>query len=140
MKNAASFAILLALIACPALADPIVDEKSTTETSITMDENAYPIHTINRRHDIASFYDQRGGKNEMKRYLVETEIDPPDPRGGRRGDRHAKLHPAHQGPAADRHRPGRCGDDDGNDRRRGCGVGALRGRDHVGLLRRAAKP
>jgi hypothetical protein len=75
MKHAASFAILLALIAQPALSDPIVDEKSTTETSITMDEKAYLIHTINRRHDIASFYDERGGKNEMKRYLVETEID-----------------------------------------------------------------
>ena len=75
MRNAASFAILLALVAYPASADPIVDEKATTGTSITMDEKAYLIHTINRRHDIASFYDQRAGKNEMKRYLVETEID-----------------------------------------------------------------
>jgi hypothetical protein len=75
MRHAASLAILLASIALPALADPIVDEKSTTETSITMDEKAYLIHTINRRHDIASFYDERGGRNAMKRYLVETEID-----------------------------------------------------------------
>jgi hypothetical protein len=28
-----------------AMADPIVDEKATTETSITMDGNAYLIHT-----------------------------------------------------------------------------------------------
>jgi hypothetical protein len=75
MKYAASFAVLLPLMVSPALADPIVDEKSTTETSITMDEKAYIIHTINRRHDIASFFDQRSGKGEMKRYLVETEID-----------------------------------------------------------------
>jgi hypothetical protein len=75
MKSAASIAIVLALVASPALGDPIVDEKSTTETSITMDENAYLIHTINRRHDIASFFDERSGKGEMKRFLVETEID-----------------------------------------------------------------
>jgi hypothetical protein len=79
MRHAASVAILLMLMAQPApqpaLADPIVDEKSTTETSVTMDENAYLIHTINRRHDIASFYDDRAGKGEMKRFLVETEID-----------------------------------------------------------------
>ena len=37
--------------------------------------SAYLIHTINRRHDIASFFDERSGKGEMKRYLVETEID-----------------------------------------------------------------
>jgi hypothetical protein len=75
MRHAASVAILLMLMAQPALADPIVDEKSTTEISVTMDENAYLIHTINRRHDIASFYDDRAGKGEMKRFLVETEID-----------------------------------------------------------------
>src|SRR5262245_63745336 len=75
MKHAVSFAALLALMATPALGDPIVDEKSTTETSITMDEKAYLIHTINRRHDIASFFDDRSGKGEMKRYLVETELD-----------------------------------------------------------------
>ena len=40
-----------------------------------MDGNAYLIHTINRRHDIASFFDERSGKGEMKRFLVETEID-----------------------------------------------------------------
>ena len=75
MKYAASIAVLLALMAAPALSDPIVDQKSTTETSITMDGNAYLIHTINRRHDIASFFDERSGKGEMKRYLVETELD-----------------------------------------------------------------
>lgn len=75
MKYAVSFAVLLALTAAPALADPIVDEKATTETSITMDGNAYLIHTVNRRHDIASFFDDRSGKGAMKRFLVETELD-----------------------------------------------------------------
>ena len=75
MKYAASIAVLLALMAPPALGDPVVDEKSTTETSITMDGKAYLIHTINRRHDIASFFDERSGKGEMKRFLVETELD-----------------------------------------------------------------
>ena len=75
MKYAASLAVLLALMAPPALGDPIVDEKSTTETSVTVDGNAYLIHTINRRHDIASFFDERSGKGEMKRFLVETELD-----------------------------------------------------------------
>ena len=58
MRYAASLAVMLALMTTSALADPIVDEKSTTETSITMDGNAYLIRTINRRHDIASFFDQ----------------------------------------------------------------------------------
>ena len=40
-----------------------------------MDGNAYIIHTINRRHDIASFFDDRDGKGAMKRFLVVTEID-----------------------------------------------------------------
>ncbi len=80
MKNAAPLAVLLAFIALPALAlparaDPIVDEKSTTETSIAMDGNAYLIHTINRRHEVASYFDDRTGKGEMKRFLVETELD-----------------------------------------------------------------
>lgn len=75
MKYAASLAVVLALMATPALADPIVDEKSATETSITLDGNAYLIRTINRRHDIASFFDERSGKGEMKRFLVETEIE-----------------------------------------------------------------
>lgn len=75
MRHAASLAALLALIALPAFADPIGDLESTTETSITMDEGAYLIHTINRRHDIASFFDDRDGTGEMKRFLVETEID-----------------------------------------------------------------
>jgi hypothetical protein len=75
MRHAAFLAALLTLLATPALAGPIVDEKSTTETSITMDDRAYLIHTINRRHDIASFYDDRAGEGEMKRFLVESEID-----------------------------------------------------------------
>ena len=79
MRPVALLASLLTLIApcttLPALADPIVQEKATTETSITMDGAAYLIHTINRRHDIASFYDDRSGKGAMKRFLVETEID-----------------------------------------------------------------
>ena len=75
MRHAAFFAALLTLLAIPALAGPVVDEKSTTETSITMDDKAYLIHTINRRHDVASFYDDRAGEGEMKRFLVESEID-----------------------------------------------------------------
>jgi len=84
MRHAAPLAILLALIAMPApispaWADPIVDEKSTTETTITMDGKAYLIHTINRRHEVTSFFDDRtateGQEGEMKRFLVETEID-----------------------------------------------------------------
>jgi hypothetical protein len=75
MRHAVSLAALLALIALPAFGDPVRDIKSTTETSITMDGNAYLIHTINRRHDIASFLDDRGGTGEIKRFLVETEID-----------------------------------------------------------------
>jgi hypothetical protein len=68
-------AALMLVAAAPCFADPIVDEKSSTETSITMDGNAYLIHTINRRHDIASFFDDRDGKGAMKRFLVVTEID-----------------------------------------------------------------
>src|ERR1044072_7505604 len=75
MKYVFSLPVLVALTASPTLADPIVDEKATTETSITMDGNAYLIHTVNRRHDIASFFDDRSGKGAMKRFLVETELD-----------------------------------------------------------------
>ena len=71
MRRAALVAALT-LAALPALAGPVVDEKSTTETSITMDAKAYLIHTINRRHDIASFFDDRAGQGVMKRFLVET--------------------------------------------------------------------
>src|SRR5262245_48114011 len=74
MNKAICLAALL-LAATPALADPIVDEKAATETSITMDGNAYIIHNINRRHDIASFFDDRDGTGVMKRFLVLTEID-----------------------------------------------------------------
>jgi len=77
MKYAVSFAVLLALTASPTLAGPIVDEKSTTETSITMDGKAFIIHTINRSHEVTSFFDNSAGtgEGEMKRFLVETEID-----------------------------------------------------------------
>lgn len=75
MRHAASLAAFLALIAPPALADPVVEERATTETSVTMDGDAFLIHTINRRHDIASFFDERDGNGAMKRFLVETEID-----------------------------------------------------------------
>lgn len=75
MRHAVSLAAVLALSALPAIAGPIVDEKSTTETTITLDGKAYLIHTINRRHDVASFFDDRAGRGEMKRFLVETEID-----------------------------------------------------------------
>jgi len=75
MRHAATIVLLLPLIALPALADPIVDEKSPTETTVTMDGNSFLIHSINRRHDVASFYDDRDGSGEMKRFLVETEID-----------------------------------------------------------------
>ena len=75
MRYAAPFAILLALVASAALADPIVDEKSTTETTITMDGKTYVVHTINRRHEVTSFFDDRTSESVMKRFLVETEID-----------------------------------------------------------------
>lgn len=75
MRHVASIAVLLTLVALPAFADPIVDEKSTTETTVTMDGKAYLIHTINRRHEVTSFFDESTGKGEMKRFLVETEID-----------------------------------------------------------------
>lgn len=75
MRYVAPLAALLHLIALPALAEPIVNEKTTTETSITMDGEAYLIRTVNRRHDVASFYDDRTGPGAMKRFLVETEID-----------------------------------------------------------------
>ncbi|HET6620356.1 MAG TPA: hypothetical protein VFG64_10475 [Dongiaceae bacterium] len=75
MRHVAPLALLLTMTALPALADPIVDEKSTTETTVTMDGDAYLIHTVNRRHEVASFFDDRAGEGAMKRYLVETEID-----------------------------------------------------------------
>ena len=75
MRHVALLAILPVLIAMPALADPIVDEKSTTETTVTMDGKAYLIHSVNRRHEVASFFDDRDGTGEMKRFLVETELD-----------------------------------------------------------------
>jgi hypothetical protein len=79
MRHAAPLAILLALIATPALAGPIVDEKSTTETTISTDGPAYLIHTVNRNHEVTSFFDNRAAagaaQGTMRRFLVETEID-----------------------------------------------------------------
>jgi hypothetical protein len=75
MNKVLCLAALMLIGAARSFADPIVDEKSSTETSITMDGNAYIIHTVNRRHDIASFFDDRDGKGAMKRFLVVTEID-----------------------------------------------------------------
>lgn len=75
MRNAIRLAALLAIIATPATADPIVDRKAATETTVTMDGDAYLIHTINRQHEVASFFDERSGQGTMKRFLVETEID-----------------------------------------------------------------
>ncbi len=75
MKRAIRLAALLAIIAAPAVADPIVDQKATTETAVTMDGGAYLIHSVNRRHEVASFFDERTGTGEMKRFLVETELD-----------------------------------------------------------------
>lgn len=66
---------LLCLAAAPAFADPIVSEKSTTETTITVEDGAYLINTVNRRHDTAAFFDDREGPGTMRRFLVETEID-----------------------------------------------------------------
>lgn len=61
--------------ATPAYADPIVNETAATETTIELQDGAYLIHTINRRHDIASFFDDRDGTGAMRRFLVQTEID-----------------------------------------------------------------
>lgn len=67
---------LLGLVAAmPSLADPIVNEASTTETTIELQDGAYLIHTLNRRHDITSFFDDRDGTGTMRRFLVQTEID-----------------------------------------------------------------
>jgi hypothetical protein len=62
-------------LATPGVADPIVAERSTTETTITVEDGAYLINIINRRHDVASYFDDREGAGSMKRYLVQTEID-----------------------------------------------------------------
>ena len=67
--------LLCVIAAAPSLADPIVSEKSTTETTIELQEGAYLIHTVNRRHDIASFFDDRDGTGVMRRFLVQSEID-----------------------------------------------------------------
>ena len=67
-------------VAPPALADPIVNETAATETRIELQDGAYLIHTVNRRHDITSFFDDRDGPGSpsggvMRRFLVQTEID-----------------------------------------------------------------
>lgn len=68
--------LLATLLAAGArAADPIVAEQSTTQTTITVEDGAYLINTVNRRHDVASFFDDREGTGVMRRLLVETEID-----------------------------------------------------------------
>ncbi len=67
--------LLCVVSASPSLADPIVAETSTTETTIEMQDGAYLSHSINRRHDVATFYDDRDGTGIMQRFLVESEID-----------------------------------------------------------------
>lgn len=72
--------VLCVIAAAPSYADPIVSEKSITETTIELQDGAYLIHTINRRHDIASFFDDRDGPGSpnggvMRRFLVQSEID-----------------------------------------------------------------
>lgn len=75
-KPALLFALpLLILAAQPGFADPIVREQSTTETTISIDDGAYLINTVNRRHDVTSYFDDRQGAGTMRRFLVETEID-----------------------------------------------------------------
>ena len=66
---------LLFLAAAPAFAEPIVSETSTTETKIEFQDGGYLINTINRRHDVASYFDESQGPGVMKRFLVQTEID-----------------------------------------------------------------
>jgi hypothetical protein len=78
--NRPLLALSIALAATPALADPIVDEKVATETTIELQDGAYLIRTTNRRHDITSFFDDRDGTEGtsggvMRRFLVQTEID-----------------------------------------------------------------
>jgi len=67
--------LLCVVAATPSFADPIVSEKSTTETTIEWQDGAYLIHTINRRHDTAAFFDDRDGSGVMRRFLVQSEID-----------------------------------------------------------------
>lgn len=67
--------LLCVIAAAPSFAEPIVAEKSTTETSIELQDGAYLIHTINRRHDVTAFFDDRDGTGVMQRFLVQTEID-----------------------------------------------------------------
>lgn len=66
---------LLLLGAQPGFADPIVAEQSTTETIITVEDGAYLINTINRRHDVTAYFDESQGTGVMRRFLVQTEID-----------------------------------------------------------------
>lgn len=67
--------LLCIFAAAPSLADPIVAEKSTTETTIELQDGAYLIHNINRRHDTTAFFDDRDGTGIMRRFLVQSEID-----------------------------------------------------------------
>jgi hypothetical protein len=67
--------LLCVFAAAPSLADPIVAEKSTTETTIELQDGAYLIHNINRRNDTTAFFDDRDGTGTMRRFLVQSEID-----------------------------------------------------------------
>jgi hypothetical protein len=67
--------LLCVIAATPSLADPIVAERSPTETTIEWQDGAYLIHTINRRHDVTTFFDDRDGKGVMRRFMVQSEID-----------------------------------------------------------------
>lgn len=66
---------LLLLAAQPGIADPIVSEQAATETTISIEDGAYLINTINRRHDVTSYFDDREPPGQMRRFLVQTEID-----------------------------------------------------------------
>lgn len=66
---------LLLLAAPPGIADPIVSEQAATQTTISIEDGAYLINTINRRHDVTSYFDDREPPGQMRRFLVETEID-----------------------------------------------------------------
>lgn len=63
------------LAAAPGHADPIVSEKSETQTTISVEDGAYLINIVNRRHDVTSFFDDREQPGVMRRFLVATEID-----------------------------------------------------------------
>jgi hypothetical protein len=73
-------ALLCIVATSPGFADPIIRESSTAETTIELQDGAYLIHITNRRHDVATFFDDRDGAANpsggvMRRFLVLSEID-----------------------------------------------------------------